>query len=212
MNILKTKVSLPTVITALAIVAVVGVGGLVRALTISGTPEEVRELVGVDKQIAPDEELGGTNSPFHPYSWMSFNGLIHHYFSKDYASATTTVCAIQSPNATSTLTFASASMNTSTTTAFALTMAKAATAYATTTLIAFDSAYNANDQVDYVATSTFSVTGQDYMDARVFAPNQWFVVSMAGGTPATSVSPGFISGYGQYSPVGKCQAEFIQQR
>lgn len=108
------------------------------------------------------------------------------------AQATTTVCAIQSPNATTTLTEASTLFAVSSTTASTVTFAKAATAYATTTLLGQAYAVAANAQATIVASSTTAnATAQDY----VFAPLQWVVVGMAGGT-------------GTFSPTGVCTAEF----
>lgn len=105
---------------------------------------------------------------------------------------TTTVCAVQSPNATSTLTEASTLFTVSSTTASIVTIAKAATAFATTTLLGQAYTIAANAQATIAASSTTAnATAQDY----VFAPSQWVVVGMAGGT-------------GTFSPVGVCTAEF----
>ena len=105
---------------------------------------------------------------------------------------TTTVCAIQSPNATSTMTMGAVLFTTGTTTASTVTMAKATSAYATTTSLG-SAALAANAQGTFIASST--PVGATVDGSAVFGPNQWFVVGMAGGT-------------GTFSPVGVCSAEF----
>lgn len=106
--------------------------------------------------------------------------------------ATTTVCAIQSPNATSTLTMGSILFTVSSTTASTVTMAKATTAFATTTSLG-SAAVAANAQATLIASST--PLGSTADGSTVFSPNNWFVVSMAGGT-------------GSFSPTGVCTVEF----
>ena len=102
------------------------------------------------------------------------------------AQATTTVCAIQSPNATTTLAFFSANFTTSSTTASLITMASANNAFATTTTLGVSVSIPANGQATIIATTT---------PGTIYAPLTWFVVGMAGGT-------------GNFSPVGACNAQF----
>lgn len=107
-------------------------------------------------------------------------------------TATTTVCAIKSPAATSTLVRASAQFRVSSSTASTITLAKAATFTATTTLLGQQYIIAAGAQATVVASSTTSNSGlQDF----VFAPNQYFVVGMSGGI-------------GTFSPSGFCNATF----
>lgn len=107
--------------------------------------------------------------------------------------ATTTVCAIKSPAATSTLVRASASFSVSSTTASIVAMTKSATAFATTTLIG-GGALAANAQGTFNATTT--LTTETSLDGtRVFGPSQYLVVGMQGGV-------------GTFSPTGWCNATF----
>jgi hypothetical protein len=106
-------------------------------------------------------------------------------------TATTTVCAIQSPAATSTLIYGAVNFTTSSTTASTVTLAKSATAFATTTSLGA-SAIAANAQGIIVASST-PTAGQ----TTVFGPSEWFVVGMQGGV-------------GTFSPVGSCVATWQQ--
>ncbi len=102
------------------------------------------------------------------------------------AQATTTVCAIQSPNATTTLGFFSANFTTGTTTASTITMASAKNAFATTTVLGGSLSMAANSQATFIASTT---------PGTIYAPLTWFVVGMAGGA-------------GNFSPVGACNASF----
>ena len=141
---------------------------------------------------APQEEpvFGALSGPDIPSPYLTVNGLATWYGSMAMRSATTTVCAIQSPNVTSTLSFASANWDVSSTTASGLVMAKSATAFVTTTLLNDRLDIAANAKALLLATSTIAIEGQ-----RTFAPSQWLVIGMQGGV-------------GSFSPTGMCKAEF----
>jgi len=111
-------------------------------------------------------------------------------------SATTTVCAIQSPAATSTLVSATVKITTSTTTATDWTLAKAATAYATTTPL---NLLNTGASVQgTLAASSTPLTAAGAVNGNVFAPSQWLVLG---------ANPGQV-GVDNLAPVGICQATF----
>ena len=101
--------------------------------------------------------------------------------------ATTTVCAIQSPNATTTVQDASLFLTVSSTTASTVTIASASTPYATTTYLG-SFAVAANAQAALLAAATSSMN-------FVLGPSQYVVFGMAGGT-------------GTFSPAGVCEAVF----
>jgi len=136
--------------------------------------------------------LSGPDIPSLYLKWGGGNGVRVIPTGRALATATTTVCAIQSPNATSTLRWAGVKFDVSSTTASTITLAKSATAFATTTQIGETVAVAANAQAFVLATST---AAQVIAQTTVFAPSQWFVVSMTGGT-------------GTFSPTGACQATF----
>lgn len=102
--------------------------------------------------------------------------------------ATTTVCAIQSPAATSTLQSASILLTVSSTTASSVVLAKATTAFATTTNLNTE-AVAANAQATIVASTSPTGGNKDL----IFSPSTWLVVGMSGGT-------------GTFSPTGVCTA------
>lgn len=132
--------------------------------------------------------LSAVSSPDISSPYFSYSD-IRHWGAKttNLTQATTTICALQSPAATSSLQTASIRLTTSSTTASTLTLAKATTPYATSTSLGAVSA-SANGQIVGVASTTGS---------HIFAPNQYFVVGMQGGT-------------GTFSPTGVCQATWVE--
>lgn len=106
---------------------------------------------------------------------------------------TTTVCAIQSPLATSTLIAGYIQENVSSSTASTVTIAKSSTAFATTTLIN-SVAVSANAQATILAAST-TVSALEQTN-RTFAPGQWLVFGQQGGV-------------GTFSPSGVCGAQWL---
>ncbi len=165
-------------VTAL-IVFIVGVVAGAMLFGKDTVKEQVVERI-VGSSVGPDR--------FNPCE--STDGVLSCFKKVALNQATTTICAIKSPSATSTLALNSGvSIRTSSTTASRVTLAKATTAFATTTLLGVaDISANAQDTV--LASTT--VTN---LETSVFAPNTWFVVGMAGGI-------------GTFSPVGNCQATF----
>lgn len=138
----------------------------------------------------PDTDIGALPGPNINSRFLSVNGVTDYFTSITMKTSTTTICAIQSPAATSTLTFASADFKTSSSTASYLTFAKASTAYATTTIIGSLAAIGAGAQATILASSTAA----QYNDI-IFAPSKWLVFGMQGTA-------------GTYSPTGKCKAVF----
>jgi len=113
--------------------------------------------------------------------------------------ATTTVCAIKSPSATSTLTHAAIRVDVASSTATIFDLAKATTAFATTTALGTAHAVGAGTQ-DFILASTSPAAG----DAVVLAPNSFIVFGARQG-----ISSGDAAGTG-FVPRGECQAEFVQ--
>jgi hypothetical protein len=140
------------------------------------------------------EKLGALSSPDLPYPYFSFGGVRSWAGRTDsLTAATTTVCAIQSPAATSTLRFGSIRFGVSSTSATTVYIAKATTPYATTTALG-QCALAANAQGTCLASTTPTVNVDP---AQVFAPNTYLVVGMTGGV-------------GTFSPTGTCEATWIE--
>lgn len=117
-------------------------------------------------------------------------GVIIYRDTQAFDTATTTVCSLQAPSATSTLTNAAVTFDVSSTTASVVTLAKATTAFATTTQIGLSYTIEANAEATIMA-STSPAAG----DALIFAPSEWFVVGMQ-------------NGVGNFSPSGDCWASW----
>lgn len=152
-------------------------------------------LSGIVFILAPTQPAGSVASPDIMSPYFSFGGTrVWSAHNETLKTSTTTVCALQSPAATSTLISASINFKYSSTTASTVTIAKGATAYATTTSFG-DYDIAAGKSATAIASTTSTVAIVDPM--QVFAPSQWVVFGMAGGV-------------GNFSPTGSCQAVWIQ--
>lgn len=145
----------------------------------------------VVQQVA--QQFGSSSGPDRFNPCESTNGITSCFNKVSLKQATTTICSIVSPPATSTLVFASLHMNVATTGgATTLTFAKAVFgATASTSLItAMNVAVGSGAEANAVASSSM-----------VFAPSTMFNVTQAGGGS-------FIGG--TFSETGFCQATFTQ--
>ena len=166
----------------LIVVGLLGVAALIFGVSaVDNKPGPVSVITGA--LSGPD-----ISSPY--LKWGAAHGVRVWSEGQGLKAATTTVCAIQSPAATSTLQSAGVKFDVSSTTASIITLAKATTAFATTTSIGTNYAIAANAQAFINASTSPSASA-----VEVFAPNTWFVVGMAGGT-------------GTFSPTGSCHATF----
>lgn len=171
------------------------IGVIAVAILVAGV---IAGVLGGDTQViekvidkGSSSNIGALTGPDLPYPYFGVGGVREFKQSTSLQTATTTVCAIQSPAATSTLKFAGIRFSTSSTTASTIHLAKATTAYATTTALGQGSLAAGAQGV--VLASTTPTTGVD--DNVVFGPSEYFVVGMTGGA-------------GTFSPVGTCQATF----
>ena len=143
-----------------------------------------------------NQPVGAVSSPDINSPYMSFGGVRSWAgHTESLTQATTTVCAIQSPAATSSLRFAGVRFTVSSTTAARITLAKALTYNSTTTSLGV-----ADLVAGAPATVIASTTGANFATldgASTFGPNQWFVVGMSGGT-------------GTFSPTGSCSAQWTE--
>lgn len=162
----------------------------------------IGSLKGGETVVREVQNLGAVSSPAILSPWFSFGGARFWGSEVDLTTATTTICAVQAPAATSTLVAnaSTVSFRTSSTTDSTVTVAKATTAFATTTLLRTVS-IAANAQADFTMASTTSVDSTAAWALEqsnlVFAPNEWLVVGMAGGI-------------GTFSPVGACSPVWKQ--
>ena len=130
-------------IVLLVMVAIVAVGLGVRAYNSQNeAPNTVFEgdcvNCTMDKNVdavneADEINLGAMASPIVPYDYMDFGGVRHEYRSMSTYSASTTICTLPSPSATSTLVFASLNFDLASTSAVTVRFDQAATRYGTST-------------------------------------------------------------------------------
>jgi len=136
----------------------------------------------------------GAASPDFSSQYVSWGNVRNWASRQDMYTASTTQCAMVSPSSTSTLMYASAKFDVSSTTAMTVAMYKSATPFAQTTQIGSSVALSANGKGFILASTT---AAQQASGVNVFAPNTYLVVFSTGGT-------------GTYSPVGSCQAQWIE--
>jgi hypothetical protein len=142
-----------------------------------------------------DSPVGALTSPDIPSPWLKWGGVRQRAAAlSTLKTGTTTICALQAPNATSTLLTGALRLDVSSTTATTVTIAKGAHSNATTSLIR-EASVSANAKATVpAASSTVSALEQTN---RTFAPNEWLVMSLTGGT-------------GTFSPTGACNAVLVE--
>lgn len=157
------------------------------------TPEKVIERI--TKEVGSGQALGALTSPDIPYSWFSFGGVRQWAVMDDaLTSASTTVCSLQSPAATTTLVSATARLDTTTGIGAGIfEMGKAVGMNATTTSLGYLNTATGGSGV-LVASSTANTT--TFTDG-VMPPSQWINFRIA----TSSVSATF-------APTGRCSAVF----
>jgi hypothetical protein len=155
-------------------------------VNVSPTPVNV----SVPKQ--ENAKLGAVSGPdiYSPY--FNVNDVYRWPVRQSFNQATTTICSILSPYATSTLeSFTVQFSVASATVATIVDIAKSSNTGATTTKIGSTYAINAGAQATIEASTTPGAG-----DLTIIAPNQYIVVNMKGGL--TNI----------FSPLGNCSATF----
>ncbi len=149
----------------------------------------------VVEQITETQQVAGGGADFST-NWYRFGGVEHSAGAMTMKTATSTICRIQGPSATSTLIFAAVDFKTGTTTASIVDIAKSTNAlsYATTTKIGSTYAMAANIMGTIIASTTPT------LGATTFNPNDWLVVKMVSDTTASA---------DLLAPTGFCKAEWI---
>lgn len=140
------------------------------------------------------QNLGSVAGPESFFPCERHNGIETCTDKMNLTVATTTICSIKSPSATSTLESGAVRLNTSSTSASVIIIAKGAKIGASTTPLSPALSVAANVQATLVASSTPAGSDTGAV-AQIFAPNTYFNVTMSGGT-------------GTFSPTGSCKATF----
>lgn len=135
-------------------------------------PSEVVKTI-VEKQV------GAVSSPVLNSSYFSFGGVMQHAYRVKMNTATTTLCAVQSPAATSTLVYAGYQILVGTSTAANIDIAKGNTSAATTTLLVTGTSVGSGATKEMSWTTAGATAADDIM-----APSTWVLVKTA--TPGLS--------------------------
>lgn len=167
----------------LAVIAVILIafGGFYVAKVTTHAPEPAKQ-----------QTFGALSGPDIPSPYFSY-GDVRHWAGRTTAlvQASSTICSIQSPAATTTLSGASIRFTLASTSAVSVELAQSASPDATTTLIGTKFAVGASATPEIVASTTASASGNPI----IFGPSQWFVVKVMGsGNNAGS------------APTGVCEA------
>lgn len=188
-------------ITVLALVAVlvVGFGSSVKAqlsewMGVNISSENTYLAFDAPDVPAVENTIGGLAGPDIPSTYLKWgggHGVRLYPTSYPLKTATTTVCSIQSPLATSTLVSGGILFTTSTTTASTGAIGKASNPTATTSVLNTWS-LAANEQGLFSASTTAQIGA-----SAVFAPSEFLNFTMAGNVGGTT-----------FSPVGSCHATF----
>lgn len=191
-----------------SVIALVGILAVGTIATLAFTNESATppttvmenvETVNITNPPAQSEMVLGAASPDFMTNYISVGGVRQWWYSTPLTTASTTLCSIQAPAATSTLMFGSLNIRTGTTSALYLEFGKGAAnkRTATTTNLGYVTVLAANAVGTFLASTTQS--GAD--PANVFAPNTWFVVNAS------------VPGYSDWTAAaltGRCKAFFIE--
>lgn len=141
--------------------------------------------------VIHEQPTGSVVSSEIPDNNFSFGGVRRWAYSPRMSVATTTLCAVKSPAATSTLVFAGYQIYTGTSTAATIDLAKGTTQYATTTLLLTGSSVASGARGEFSWTSAGASAADDIM-----APNTFVLVKTAS------------AGLGGYTYGGRCSVVF----
>lgn len=136
--------------------------------------------VNVESPKIDIPDFGAISGPTIYSDDMNFNGVQHWYYSKAlYGTATTTICSIKTPGATTTPAFLSLSITTSTSTAYIIDVGKSTNPTATTTLLIPVTSMGANEKLELLVVSTTTISTANSL--LLFAPNNYIVFKIQSG-------------------------------
>lgn len=144
----------------------------------------------------PSLQVGSVSGPDSFFPCETHDGMGQCFNKVGLTQATTTICQIQSPSATSTLSRASLHINIASSTTNIFTFALATTKYATTTVL--------TTNIGTAATVASGLEANIYASSTVIiSPNTWFVIGQAGNGAGSTAGAGI-----NFSEQGECQAKF----
>lgn len=150
------------------------------------------------------QQLGSASSPSIVGGCMELNGITKCYSTSGFSQASTTLCSIRTPGATSTLQYAGASITTASTSALQFEWGKSTVPDATTTPLGI---YNLASTIRAVVMASTTVGGNSAALAAdtplIFGPNMRINLKYGGSLCPTA------TGAACNSLVGKCSVEFL---
>ncbi len=167
-------------VTAVLAAAIIALGGYTFTHQSNPSPDSPR--------------VGALSSPDISSPYLSFGGVRQWAATESFVQATTSLCAIQAPAATTTLEAATARIDFSTTSVAVIEIGNATNAFATTTLLARFNMGASATNLNLVATTTATA-----LVDRIVPPNSWINVKM--GTTNLGGAAGNI-------PTGRCNVVF----
>lgn len=141
---------------------------------------------------------GAISSPDINSSYLAVSSVRKWYGSQSLNQASTTVCSIQAPAATSTLINFTLGVDTGTTTSVAYEVAKDSSPSASTTRLAYTTAAAGPLAIHTGIVSTSTTAVLTATNPFIFAPNTYVNVKVGGYAGSANVL------------VGRCNAEFLQ--
>ena len=210
MNKLNTVLSISALIFIGGLILLGGTQGIQGLQGERGTPglngtngvdgaRGVQGLVGPKGLPGINTQFGALTGPIIPFNFLQVGGIKEQGVQIALTKGTSTPCAIQSPNATSTLLGAGIRFDTATGSVLEVEFAKSTTAFASTTRIGSLQRVTGATKGTLLATSSVNV-----LENTPFSPNDWFVVKVSAPEATTNIhnnGTGFV-------PEGACQAKW----
>lgn len=160
--------------------SIIGIVAVV-ALVLSGYAVVNKPASGVTTVYNQPQDLGGASSPNINGGCVDLNGVVTCYATRSMTVASSTVCSVQSPSATSTLLYASAEVASTSATAAYLEFGRGTSYFATTTLIG-SATISANVKGATYVVATTTSSGAATVDGAYVVPASNYVVVRSGGT------------------------------
>lgn len=172
-------------------------GGIVGIVALGVAFLTGQDTIVVQPDVERIEAPAGAASSDFSTRYVSWGGVRNWATGVrlDGTAASTTICAIAAPTASSSLEFLAVRANSGTTTSMQVQAFKSASPFLTTTAVTGETVFASMTETVAVATSTVIDS-----TARLFTSGDYLVVTM---TPAAG-------GNGPVSPTGQCNAQFVQ--
>lgn len=191
-----------------------GLAGIIVALILGGYASlRSPEQVNITREVQ-NQNLGALAGPDIPYDYLKWGGLETKRVSGTFNTASTTLCVIATPTATSTLTHFSALPTTATSTSVTVILENRTVGYAplqsaATTTVNYVTSYNipANSTNVVATSSVLSSDGVNTHPSTLIKPSTYLVFYAENGGAGSIPAAGLGSGSSVFAS-GICKAEF----